>query len=672
MRRTILIVLWTCSFLMMGGRRCPPYGFAGTALAQEDPFDQALAKVGLTRETLRFDDDDMANFGGDKFLLPLFTTLHRNPLKIPDYTRVFRDAVIQNAGSLENMLTFASLRLKAGVRRNLVANPIAGAVEKSKEPEALYQSILALYAKDGRSLRGEEKAQIQKRCSQVPVELANLIAVFVYTTVSSKGYLDEAFAEAHDLPMNKIRNQALRLLVADSDLTTPQFERFAEKVDFPYLYAGAEDLAWAVDLISDSLSRLTVLLQHNLTISTPWGVIAVNGTGNDLVTEDHPYLLIIDLGGDDTYQTGGATTRSEQPASVLIDLAGNDRYVNSDSLRPAFGAGVFGYGFLVDLGGNDQYESVNNSLGVGLFGFGTLLDKSGNDQYRARTTSQGAGIFGIGLLSDLDGDDRYYACLAAQGFGYTKGCGILVDLRGSDEYVADDSTVVFPSAQTKEHNDSMCQGVGFGRRADITDGHSWAGGLGFLVDAAGDDRYSAGLFAQGCAYWYGVGILADQAGNDTYHGVWYVQGSGAHFGVGILDDVAGNDHYTATMNMAQGAGHDFTVGFLIEEAGDDTYQAPNLSLGGGNDNGIGIFWDKEGNDTYEVSAATTLGRANITAPRGGLRDLMLCLGLFIDSGGNDTYSKDFAKNNTVWTQKGLNTDRPLSAEKGVGIDCEWK
>lgn len=82
-----------------------------------------------------------------------------------------------------------------------------------------------------------------------------------------------------------------------------------------------------------------------------------------------------------------------------------------------------------------------------------------------------------------------------------------------------------------------------------------------------------------------------------------------------------------------------------------------------------MFWDKSGDDVYNVAAATTLGRANISG-RGGLRDKMICLGLFVDTGGKDTYSKPFAKDNSLWTQAGLNTEKPLEAEKGVGLDTE--
>jgi hypothetical protein len=236
--------------------------------------------------------------------------------------------------------------------------------------------------------------------------------------------------------------------------------------------------------------------------------------------------------------------------------------------------------------------------------------------------------------------------------------------------------IVFPGQQTQAHNSSLAQGVGFGKRADYIDGHSWAGGIGFLIDGAGNDRYSAGLFAQGCAYWYAIGLLSDVSGDDSYDAPWYVQGSGAHFALGILLDSDGSDTYTAAMNMAQGAGHDFTLGVLIDENGNDVYNAPYLSLGGGNANGIGFFWDKQGDDRYNTTATLTLGRSN-TLSRGSLRDYINTIGFFVDTGGNDQYrlaypdSVPLFKNNTLWTRPGLIADPPLATEKGVGYDCEW-
>ncbi len=51
---------------------------------------------------------------------------------------------------------------------------------------------------------------------------------------------------------------------------------------------------------------------------------------------------------------------------------------------------------------------------------------------------------------------------------------------------------------------------------------------------------------------------------------------------------------------------------------------------------------------------------------------MLCLGLFLDTGGRDKYSKSFAKDDSLWIQKGINMELPLDTEKGVGLDTETK
>jgi hypothetical protein len=296
-----------------------------------------------------------------------------------------------------------------------------------------------------------------------------------------------------------------------------------------------------------------------------------------------------------------------------------------------------------------------------------MIDLSGNDVYLSRKYSQGAGAFGVGILADSSGNDSLYAWSLAQGFGYTQGCGLLINNSGDDWYVAEDDTLFDPSSQSPEHNNSLAQGVGFGRRADYIDGHSWAGGIGILCDGMGDDHYSAGLFAQGCAYWFAVGMLLDGGGNDQYDGIWYVQGTGAHFGVGYLDDFGGDDVYNAKQNMALGAGHDFTVGYLNERGGNDHYTVPNLSLGGGNANGIGVFHDHAGDDIYVTSGGTTLGRAN-AHNRPGSRQQLGVYGIFIDGGGTDRYGESYARDATRWIGPKSSTDKPNRFEIGVGLD----
>ena len=113
----------------------------------------------------------------------------------------------------------------------------------------------------------------------------------------------------------------------------------------------------------------------------------------------------------------------------------------------------------------------------------------------------------------------------------------------------------------------MSQGFGFGRRGDYLDGHSWAGGVGMLVDGAGDDTYTCGIFGQGGGYWYGVGILADKGGDDSYLGPVVLPGRRRRTSRWASCRTGGNDTYIGKMNMCGGAGHDFSLGWLEDRGG---------------------------------------------------------------------------------------------------------
>ena len=108
-------------------------------------------------------------------------------------------------------------------------------------------------------------------------------------------------------------------------------------------------------------------------------------------------LLTVDLGGNDEYYGGVAASTSGRPIGLLLDMGGDDRY-ESDS--PAQGAGMAGVGILIDADGNDYYEGKRYAQGAGQFGLGLCVDLSGNDHYFNEESGQGCGYFGIGLLFD--------------------------------------------------------------------------------------------------------------------------------------------------------------------------------------------------------------------------------------------------------------------------------
>lgn len=671
---TLLVV--TCLFL--------------PALANADALDDALAQVGLNKDTARFNPLDLQLYGGGEYRLPFFDSVHLDPWRVPFVVQTLRQDCLQNAGNAANLLSTASLRLSEGTRRTLIGDPTEPLKREADGFEQpLYQAVTAIYRAAGQKV--PEKAAWAAQLATVPMQVQKPVAYLLLEIIEARRWRDlafhDAFAQGNAQSLFEMLCQPPSESEKLQDISNIAYWRLIRAVNLKALFAGAHDLMLVSERAAAELHKASLPNGFRVDIPTPYGIIAIHDGREDTYNRQK-YLLIVDTGGNDTYLGAGGTLFADHPITVVIDLKGNDRYLQDSAMAsrgvaevsdrktrrvsPCIGGAVLGYAFVLDMDGNDLYRSLAITQGGAVFGVGALIDNAGDDRYECYVNGQGSADWGIGLLVDRAGNDRYHCFSMAQGYGATKGYGLLLDLSGDDQYIADDRALDFPSPQTDQHNVSMAQGAGNGRRADYTDGHSLAGGIGILVDGAGNDRYSCGVFGQGVGYWYGLGILSDGGGDDVYEGIWYVQGASAHFAVGVLEDVGGDDLYTATMNMAQGAGHDFSLGWLVELGGHDVYRAPNLSLGGGNANGIGIFWDASGDDRYEVQPSITLGRSSIGA-RGTLRERAICLGLFCDTGGKDTYPEGlpFARDNCRWSQPGA-SQPPLKREYGVGIDCEQR
>ena len=182
---------------------------------------------------------------------------------------------------------------------------------------------------------------------------------------------------------------------------------------------------------------------------------------------------------------------------------------------------------------------------------------------------------------------------------------------------------------------NMTQGFGYGRRADMDDGHSWAGGVGILADGGrGNDVYRCGIYGIGCAYWYALGLLHDDGGDDRYTSDSYSIASPPHFAVGIVIDESGDDVWRGRSSRACGFGRDFSLGWFEEGGGDDVYLCSDSAFGIGNVNGLGVCWDKGGDDVW-CARSNSFGQPYIESR--GRRDLPINAGLFIDAGGRDRY-----------------------------------
>lgn len=431
---------------------------------------------------------------------------------------------------------------------------------------------------------------------------------------NDRGFGDRALLNT-DWP--KLHQSALTLLA----LTDPEVLAALQKT------LGSLDPLPAVDGVTGD-----VLVKSD----TPSGLILVGGKGPNVYDLKQPVALILDLGGDDTYKgTVAATTDKDHPLGLVIDLAGNDTY------QPGpFGlaAGRFGVGILADLAGKDTYQLSAGCGGVGFAGIGLLYDAAGDDRYTGTRFCLGAALCGAGLLYDAAGNDSYDAHHYSLGLGAPGGVGVLVDRTGDDTLrcgfkVPSGYNVAHKGIQPSDPRfqyDAFGLGMGVGRRLyPPTKGGfqlELSGGIGMVVELAGDDTYWGSNFAFGMGYFFGAGALLDLAGNDTYNSARYAHGSGAHLGQGLFLDYAGADTYKSTgPTWSGGSAWDHSQCLFVDAAGNDTYDwKKTAGLGIAQGKSWGVCCELAGDDTYAVRQ----GPARATPP---------CLSVFVDVAGNDNY-----------------------------------
>ena len=360
---------------------------------------------------------------------------------------------------------------------------------------------------------------------------------------------------------------------------------------------------------------------------TPMGRVIVGGHTDDVYAE--PALLVIDLGGNDHY------THVANQLSLVIDFEGDDVH------RGLVGCGIGGVNLVVDVKGKDRYLSEGMGQGVGVGGVGVLVDLAGDDAYQVGVGGQGFALCGVGILMDGGGSDRYAGDLLVQGVGAPMGVGILADKMGDDVYQAGGKYRDF--REEGVFYQSMAQGFGYGVRPLSS------GGVGVLVDEAGQDQYEVDYFGQGTGFWGSVGVLMDRAGDDQYRARRYAQGCGVHLAFGLLMDDMGDDVYHL-WGVGQGCGHDLAIGRLIDRRGQDAYRATWLAQGVGNANGVGWLDDGGGDDVYATEREDSQGFGSAARDYGSI-------GLFIDRQGKDKYRVEGEQG---WVRS--------SGNYGVGID----
>jgi len=594
---------------------------SGHARTVDSVFDDALRAVALTRDDLRFRTDyaDQA----DSFRVAVVDSLLSRPLATERYVVTLADRM-SAAATLEEMVEIAGGELDLAVSAP-AADGEDVAVPVTALDIARIVLVPALLA-----ARAETEAAFSR------LSLDDRVFLETHAPV----LLDEEEFDP-DKPIDQREREAEEEEALGDELLV-----LAGDVDYEHLARAGAVVARAVDAAVDLIeggaagepddSEPPAGFSGDIVAvaATDAGAIVVGGTGPTV--HGGAASIIIDLGGDDIYRSPETGTHS-----VVIDVEGDDVYLGRDH---AFGAGFAGVGVLADLEGDDQYSAGSFSLGSGLFGVGILHDAAGNDRYVGDTCVEGAGAFGLGLLIDDAGNDSYHAAVFSQAFGFVMGLGAIRDGCGNDHYFAGGKYT--DEIRYFDHYISLSQGFGFGWRPDAS------GGIGLLVDDAGNDVYVSDIFGQGSSYWFSVGGLVDRSGNDNYVSYQYAQGAATHITVAALVDSAGDDNYVS-QGVSQGCGHDLAIGVLHDVGGDDNYACHGLSQGAGNANGIGVLIDDAGDDSYSVrDPDNTLGY-------GDRRRDYSSIGVFIDAGGEDSYGVRGA-DGTWW----------IGSRCGVGVDTE--
>ncbi|MFH1515907.1 MAG: hypothetical protein ABIG42_10665, partial [bacterium] len=459
---------------------------------------------------------------------------------------------------------------------------------------------------------------------------------------------DKDFLMKHRFELTDVFSDMI-YIHSDEDLDRLQRNRhtieLGGKIDQAKLLKATDGI---IKFVADSASIVFKWIEEHpdvRAIETKWGKIGF-GTKDHDWWRDGDFKFIYDPGGDDVYADGTGTAISfDRPISFIFDMEGDDAY-QSTSPNGAQGSGMPGVGLLFDGEGNDTYIGQRWAQGTGFMGIGILMDGEGDDVYHGTEFVQGSGMFGLGVLTDIEGNDQYFGTIHAQGCGFTNGLGILYDAEGDDRGYSTGKLAT--NYGDPGIFDAWSQGCGMGFRGIAS------GGIGVLIDSAGNDYWEAGNFSQGGGYYYGMGIFSVGGdGNDTYIGSRYAQGFCAHQAIGVFLEEGGNDRYLTRQGVNAGLAWDECVTVFIDEAGDDYYNGgTGFSLAASAHNAFMFWLDKGGKDEYVYPAGPA--RAGGNDYHGGHS-----LSLFVDQGDEqDIYTCETVENDVelAWPDFGIFRD----------------
>jgi hypothetical protein len=685
---------------------------------QVDRLGQALQSVGFSRADLGFQPKGYWNrFPNPKqipYLMPFFEDLFAEPLKTFDYSKTMGNTIARflepgyfdtSNSCLYNIVYDLGVDRKLTGFRNYGANldpkidstsPMLDAFSRISLGETIQLNYGTFNNKGDWPY---DKKDLETKLKPVSISLQRIVAALILNAYDAYKWRQLAVRNLNPDDMAAIfKIDNLYGTLGDGQVYYPEIDDIAKNLDEQSLYYSSLKATQAAESAYKELKKFAMRATTDFSnlhfeYFSPIGRIVICGAKDD-ITNYSDAAILIDLGGNDTHRGAiGATATTELPISIAIDLSGNDIYENTGDHLPAQGSGILGTGILIDGAGKDSYKSITMSQGCGFFGTGILLDIDGDDDYRLETSGQGCGYFGLGFALDMKGNDTRYLYGDGQGYGGVAGIGVIADYMGDDKYTAEPLASVADRGDYHSQgkiNANGAQGAGMGRRGDGSDGHSWAGGLGALIDIKGNDQYYSGNWTLGCGYWFGTGIVFEGEGDDLYKSVYFTQASGAHYCIGVILDEGGNDKHELWETSGAGIafGWDYAIALLYDKGGNDQYIAKIISLGCAQIRSDALLIDIGGDDYYQLGtgqdgfgAATYRDTYDHPSPISPFDAYSKSFGLLLDIGGKDTYVEtDTAKakpipsskcaDNSIWFSPAKGSEHYGANNYGIGMDIE--
>jgi hypothetical protein len=452
---------------------------------------------------------------------------------------------------------------------------------------------------------------------QIPEELRGTVANLIAAIANCNASIREA--------VGRLSQEEKRSLIE----SLPQWAAIGTELKFEFVSkprlsrTELYDLLAKVELgrIRKASLRLAKVIEEELPIiraasASGWAgnalftqsgvVVELSGVGNDShkATNSH---LCIDLGGANRY--AGRYGAGIGYTSVMIDF-GNE--TQAEVIDASAGVGILGVGFAYFMGPKPDLYGKNLAYGSGLAGVGAVYIEQ-PFRMDSRSLGQGLGVFGIGLMSASKGTDSMKLGYLGQGAAIGGGLGWLYDPSGNDRYRV--GGIVIENADRK---------VSISRAQGYTG--ILPGGIGMLTDADGSDLYEIGVEGQGCAVGFGSASLYDFQGDDTYIAQRRAQAFGVDEGAAGLYELGGDDVFAVRESECHGFGAERAVAVFIDRQGDDLITARQSQPGYAQEGSFALFLDGGGADRY----AGPVGIGTKVSERLGV-------GLFLELGGDDRY-----------------------------------